>query len=81
MNTDITLYGTAACHLCDEAYAILQPLVQMLALRMHQVDIAEDDMLLQTYGLYIPVLSAPAGELRWPFDAESAKAFLAQSKN
>lgn len=81
MDNVITLYGTSACHLCEEAYAILEPLAQTLALNILRVDIADNDTLLETYGLHIPVLSAYGTELRWPFDMEKAEAFLMHNKN
>jgi hypothetical protein len=70
-----TLYSTSACHLCEEALAILNELhEQMLKLAKDQsfvfegqsiysiklVDIAEDDDLLGSYGTRIPVLISPA---------------------
>ncbi len=81
MNNTITLYGTSACHLCEEACAILEPLAQRLTLSIQQIDIADSDELLRAYGLHIPVLSAHGNELRWPFDIESAKAFLMFQKD
>ncbi|MDO9012399.1 MAG: glutaredoxin family protein [Gallionella sp.] len=69
----IELYGTACCHLCDEAEAVL------LSAGVHTVhiDIADDDSLLEKYGTRIPVLRRADAELVWPFDAETATRFLA----
>lgn len=71
---DIRLYGTACCHLCEEAQAILHG----LGIRAEHVDIAGDDELLEKYGIRIPVLKRvdTGAELGWPFDAEAVARFL-----
>ncbi len=71
---DIKLYGTAHCHLCDEAEAI----VHQLGIEAVFVDIAGNDELRDKYGTRIPVLKrADTGaELGWPFDAAAAASFL-----
>ncbi len=71
---EIRLYGTAFCHLCDEAKAILQE----IGIEAHYIDIADDDELLEKYGIRIPVLERldTAAELGWPFDADSVIRFL-----
>ncbi len=72
----ITLYSTAGCHLCEQAYALLSTLI--VPERIHIVDVSDDDDLFHRYGTTIPVLSLPSSygssELGWPFD----KADLAQ---
>ncbi len=74
LQTVIELYGTACCHLCDEAGAVL------LSVGVHavHVDIADDDGLLEKYGARIPVLRrADSGaELGWPFDGAAVGRFL-----
>lgn len=71
--TVVELYGTACCHLCDEAEAVL------LSAGVHAVhiDIADDDSLLEKYGTRIPVLRRAGVELSWPFDAAAVRRFLA----
>lgn len=71
---DIRLYGTACCHLCEEAQAILHE----LGIQAERVDIADDDELLEKYGIRIPVLKRvdTGAELGWPFDAEAVARFL-----
>lgn len=71
---DIRLYGTACCHLCDEAQAILHE----LGIQAEHVDIADDDDLLEKYGIRIPVLKRldTGAELGWPFDAAAVSRFL-----
>jgi glutaredoxin len=72
---NIKLYGTAYCHLCDEAEAILRE----SGIAADYVDIADDDELLEKYGIRIPVLKRvdTGAELGWPFDAEAVSRFLA----
>lgn len=71
---DIKLYGTAHCHLCDEAEAI----VRQLGIEAVYVDIAGNDELQDKYGTRIPVLKRAdsGGELGWPFDAAAVANFL-----
>jgi glutaredoxin len=71
---DIKLYGTACCHLCDEAQAILRE----MGIQVDHVDIADDDELLEKYGIRIPVLKRvdTGAELGWPFDAAAVSRFL-----
>lgn len=65
------LYGTLACHLCDEALSILHDLHEQLIVlakqnnyliendglfEIDELDISESDSLIETYGQRIPVL-------------------------
>ena len=70
----IELYGTAACHLCDQAIAMLEH-VGCSAL---YIDIASADDKFDRYALRIPVLRrADSGaELDWPFDIVAVLAFI-----
>lgn len=65
MKPNLILYSTEACHLCDEAEAILHN----AGLAWQKIDIIEDEQLLQRYGTSIPVLlRADNGHsLNWPF--------------
>jgi sulfur relay (sulfurtransferase) DsrF/TusC family protein len=82
MKNEITLYGTSACHLCEEAFEIIQPTALANNLTITHIDIADDDALMEEFGLYIPVVTAPNGEfLRWPFDTNLFDTFLANNKS
>jgi len=48
----LVLYGTTYCHLCEEAEALLQS----IGVEAEHIDIAEDDALLEKYGVRIPVV-------------------------
>ncbi len=77
MLPECQLYGTLGCHLCEVAEALLMPFVEH-GLLVELVDIAEDEILFERYGLLIPVLrrNDTGAELGWPFDAEQVVAFL-----
>lgn len=71
---NVTLYGTAHCHLCDEAAALLA----QMPVTMEYVDVADDEGALARYGIRIPVVrrTDDGAELDWPFDARSLERFL-----
>jgi predicted N-acetyltransferase YhbS len=77
------LYGTSACHLCEQAEALLASLPLTTPVPLDVVDISDDDSLLACYGTRIPVLQrVQAGEtqeLDWPFSAAQALALLKHS--
>jgi hypothetical protein len=82
MKNEITLYGTSVCHLCEKALEIIQPTALAYNLTINHIDIADNEALMGEFGLYIPVVTAPNGELlRWPFDAILFDTFLASNKN
>ncbi|MFD2644537.1 glutaredoxin family protein [Pseudomonas japonica] len=77
MLPECQLFGTLGCHLCEVAEALLMPLVEH-GLLVELVDIAEDQAMVERYGLRIPVLRRcdSGAELNWPFDADQVVAFL-----
>jgi len=74
MSPRLKLYGTSACHLCDQA----RELLERLGLGYEKVDIAGDHALVEKYASRIPVLHCPVSglELGWPFDGTSLRAFI-----
>lgn len=70
----LLLYGTTCCHLCEQAEAILQA----IGARAEHIDIAEDDALLERYGIRIPVVRRldNDAELGWPFDEAALSRFI-----
>lgn len=77
--TELTLYGTSACHLCELAEAQLDRLsAEGYHFVNRKVDIALDDDLMARYGILIPVLrrNHDGAELSWPFQAEDIAALL-----
>lgn len=77
MLPECQLFGTLGCHLCELAEVLLMPFVEH-GLLVELVDIAEDERLVETYGLRIPVLRRldNHAELDWPFEAEQVVTFL-----
>ena len=73
--SEYTLLGTEHCHLCEEAESILL----QAGLSFTVIDIADDDALVNSYGLHIPVLRCPesGNELNWPFNLTDVQAFTA----
>lgn len=75
--SDLVLYGTSACHLCEQALAMLQPWLAQ-GITVSSVDISSDEALFERYGWLIPVLQRGDGqaELHWPFTAAQITALL-----
>ena len=76
MNTKLILYSTSHCHLCDLARSLL--ISSSKTFRLELIDIAENELLLEQYGVRIPVLRRDDTkvELNWPFDASDIQKFL-----
>jgi len=73
---ELILYSTLGCHLCEQAQQLC---VQVLGQPVPEVDIADDEGLMERYGVRIPVLQRndSGAELGWPFDADAIMRFLA----
>ena len=52
----ITLYTRPGCHLCEEAKALIAPMLGEFGARLREVNIDEDAVLRQRYGTDIPVI-------------------------
>lgn len=73
------LYGTLGCHLCEVAEQLIATTLDLNAVSIEVVDIADDDRLVESYGVLIPVLAEPKSgrELCWPFDPQQLLIFVA----
>jgi hypothetical protein len=73
--SQLILFGTAACHLCEEAGQLL---AEHENLSFETIDIADYPEWQERYAVRIPVLlnTASGDELAWPFDANNLKLFL-----
>lgn len=82
MKKELVIYSTLGCHLCELAKDQLEPLFQHFALRLVEIDIADDDVLLEKYGVRIPVIKLQYSEkeLGWPFDTQQAYDYLVAEK-
>ena len=71
----LLLYGTRFCHLCEQAEAVLHA----AGVTAEYTDIAEDEALLQKYGMRIPVVRRVdnGAELGWPFDVAALERLTA----
>lgn len=78
MTGNLILYTTVGCHLCEEAGDLLDELRQERDLQVEEVDIADDEALVEAYGIRIPVVRPvnEERELGWPFDLEGLRAFV-----
>jgi len=74
----IRLFTTLGCHLCEDAERLLTPLTNDKIIVLESVDIADDDDLVELYGIRIPVIKRmdSGQELGWPFDYKSLSSFL-----
>jgi glutaredoxin len=53
---EVTLYSRPGCHLCEEAKVAIVPLLREFGARLREINIEEDSLLVERYGLDIPVL-------------------------
>lgn len=77
--TELILYSTSACHLCELAEELLlDAQSQGAPIAFEKVDIVDDDALMERYGVRIPVLRrlSDSAELGWPFDAIALQRWL-----
>ncbi|MGB2079393.1 MAG: glutaredoxin family protein [Vibrio sp.] len=79
----IYLFSTQGCHLCEQAYALLES--AGVEDRVETVDIAFDDALFARYGTRIPVIKPcqsnsldDSDELGWPFQLNELQHWLGQ---
>ncbi len=75
-NPGLVLYATSGCHLCERAESVIREAVDRT---VGSLDIADDEVLLERYGVRIPVLRRldTGEELDWPFDAAAVRRLLA----
>lgn len=80
MKESVTLFGTSACHLCEQAEELLNATLNPEFFEISLVDIADSDNLIEHYGVRIPVLrrDADGSELNWPFDVDRLVGFLSE---
>jgi len=75
--TTITLVTGSRCHLCEQAKAVLYPLLSARNIQLTERSIEEDQALRDLYALRIPVLLLPDGRDKgWPFTAAQIERML-----
>jgi hypothetical protein len=74
----VLLYTTLGCHLCDDAMAIVQPILDKEGWKVSLVEIADSPELVDKYGIRIPVLARVDNqdEIGWPFGVEEIELLL-----
>lgn len=66
---ELQLFSTAGCHLCDLAVEQIKTLPLAAQITIDVVEIGDDEMLVEQYGVRIPVIKFPdQSELNWPFN-------------
>ncbi len=77
----LVLFGTAGCHLCEQAEDIVRLCLadSLKTVTIDTIDIAEDKHWHELYATRIPVLYHPetGRELAWPFDQTRVDEFIA----
>lgn len=70
--TNLILYTTIGCHLCECAATMLDQAAETNQFDLQTVDICIDKVLVDKYGIRIPVVKNVATnvELGWPFSAD-----------
>ena len=70
--TQLVLYTTSHCHLCEQALALLINLKEQHAINWLTKEISDDDDLIEKYGITIPVIQRMdnQAELNWPFTVD-----------
>ena len=76
--TQVLLYTTLGCHLCDDALAITQPILDKKGWAVSLVEIADSPELIDRYGIRIPVLARVDNqdEIGWPFGVGEVELLL-----
>ena len=80
----LILFGTSACHLCEQAEDILDNvLIQFSNIQLELIDIALQTQWQQQYAIRIPVLlhSESQCELGWPFNEDDVFTFIQELNN
>jgi glutaredoxin len=66
----LTIYSGPNCHLCEQAKAILYPLLSEKGWELAEVNIQDSESLKEKYAIRIPVVALPNGDEKgWPFTA------------
>lgn len=76
--TSVVLYTTLGCHLCEQAAEMLAALEAEGLVAVAAVEISDDPMLVERYGIRIPVVMnvVTGSELGWPFTPEALRSLL-----
>ncbi len=72
------LYTTLGCHLCEQAKQVAWPVLSEFDYRLQEVEIADDNDLVERFGVRIPVVAVEQDQqgLGWPFDEQGLRTYL-----
>ena len=74
----VVVYGKPGCHLCDEAYAVVERVCAAVGATWRTVQIQDDPDLMARYGEQIPVTFVDGRQHDfWRVDADRLRAALA----
>lgn len=75
---DLRFYTTAGCHLCDQAFAALEPIARRKRLVIECIDVMDDPDAEAAFAESIPVImnEQRAEPLCWPFTREDIYRWL-----
>ena len=78
---ELNLYTTSHCHLCEQAEAILNSIVNDYDIHWNSIEIADNERLLELYGTKIPVIqiNGTRTEITWPFDSTAVLTMIRQN--
>lgn len=70
MTAHYHLYSSEGCHLCEQAIALCNTVLDINSIKV--IDIVEDESLVEQYGIHIPVLERLSDhtKLFWPFSQQ-----------
>jgi glutaredoxin len=60
--TEVTLYGKAGCHLCEDAREVIEQVHATRAFDLTEIDVSLDPVLHARYGERIPVVAVNGDE-------------------
>ncbi len=61
---DVVMYTRQGCHLCEEAWDVLQAAQKKFSFHLRTIDVDTDPVLVEQYGLCVPVVAVD-GEVRF----------------
>lgn len=75
---DLRFYTTAGCHLCEQAFAELEPIARRKRLVIECIDVMDDPDAEAAFAESIPVImnEQRADALYWPFTREDIYRWL-----
>jgi hypothetical protein len=74
----LRLFTTQGCHLCEQAQALVSPLLRESVFALELVEISGSDEMIERYGIRIPVVLREdrTEDLGWPFTTEMLDNYL-----